>query len=283
MSIDSSGLAENPLRWVFEGIVRCVGLSPVEHPMNVVAARAQLNHHLSSIAVIRQIYGEKGARGYYNGFVAKLGSRVTKEGMRWTTIAWTTNFWKKIVPENQINGALPKVLTGTTTAVMETCVFTPIHRLFLERVKLLTYGEFFRGEVRIKGAQILFSGLGISLIRNVSTWASFMYFFHWYHKNVKASCLFAGCNPLVGETAANALTAVSMVVLTCPIDVTRTQMMGTSKYQNQRIIPVVKDLYNTLGARGFYKGFLPSVVNCFVHSAAGGKILERIQENLYET
>jgi len=127
--------------------------------------------------------------------------------------------------------------------------------------------EFLRSNVKTLGLRSLWRGNSANMVRVIPSAAINFTSHEQYKKLLQVD---ADHNPTpFRRLLAGSLAGMTAVAFTYPADLTRARMAVTSKLEYGNLIQIFVNTYRHEGARGLYKGFLPTLTGSIPYAGVG--------------
>lgn len=238
-------LAQSSLLGVMRGGVSFV----FEHPFDVLKTRWQAEPHIiSTRQLAKELYAQKGWRGFYVGFIPNTCRTMFKHAYR--TPLWLFCTYVLML----ISGSEQPVTLGILMALLEASIIQPLERL---KVWMIT-SPYSKGVLKefwhTHKFHTLYQGLSATLPRQIVAWVSFL----WAQYAFRSLFLYYIPNLEWFHIVTIALlVGIVNTFCTLPFDAVKTHMQAYvrdfGKSMNWR--QTVGSIYERHGIRGFYAGW----------------------------
>jgi hypothetical protein len=265
--------------FIYLGVMRCIAGFPLEHPCEVLKLRNQALPSTSSFYIFKSIFLKSSFKGFYQGAVPNLMRRSVKEGYRWPTIKFFSDWWNKILPEAvKRDGTGTQIAIAASMATVETFLILPLERILLTKVNEQGYVNFYKSKIKKEGPIVLYRGLWVTFLRHLTVWTALMttnYFVKEKIYSLDSSKNYPFLSILVG----NLLIAANLTLWGLPLDFMRTNIQMNAELQQMRINQVAKILYRQHGIQGFYAGVVCVYLQKNIQALFGGALLDKATQS----
>ena len=272
------------------GAARGIAGLPIEHPLDCVKTRMQSRLELNSgIVAAKDIFHQKGFRGFFDGVIPNGLRMVSKQLYRYPLMFYFPTLYSGALPPDfeKRNPAFKKALTGVSIAALETYFLCPLERVKVYLMTLKNYEQYkqhhirqFFNENRQEIRHELFRGLNALFPKQIVSWVTFLVADH----KIKALIHDLTKTPISEELSFPALmvagTAVGAVntAATLPFDCAKTQLQMHKYLQTTSLRQAMGTIYNQYGIMGLYRGWQVRMAQYVLHSIFTVTVLEKLEK-----
>jgi len=231
---------------------------PVDHLLERAKIEAQKHPEKSSITSLKNLWQQKGLKGFSEGSMAGGARRFFKESYQMPLTIVLNKFWKKHFPQEYNKDNLgTNLLTGlSVSALVQTGLTLPIDRILIEKTAKDGYLSFFR-KLKVagvlKGVPILYEGCQVTVIRHSYVWTTFFLSNHASSNLVKKAD-FDKKFPNMSWLVRALLTSTTVVSIGYPLEFLRNRILMEPELLAKGTANAVTTLYRRYGLRNMYSG-----------------------------
>lgn len=261
----------------FVGASRGVIGLVIEHPFDSVKTRLQANSELSSVVhAMKDIWTNKGWKGFYAGYTANSIRAGLKQTYRWPLMFALPPFYKEAIPIPSSE----KLLTGLTIANIEVFVISPLERI---KVHVMTSNEkkgiraLFKANQHYRIAD-LYRGLRASYARQNVSWISFLMAddqckkitrSFTKKKDLSYSNLLA-----IGVTVGIVNTAATL-----PFDYIKTLFQKQNPlHHKEKVFKTLVQIIQNQGIKTVYTGWKPKIIQYILQSTLTVSLMDKFEQ-----
>ncbi|CAN6668264.1 mitochondrial glycine transporter Ymc1p [Trichomonascus vanleenenianus] len=274
---------------MFSGVTK----NMVGHPFDTVKVRLQTakdGHFKGPMDCVLQTMRKEGIRGFYKGCTPPLvGWMVMDSVMLGSLHNYRRLIHEHIYPDEKELPFLGKITAGMFAGWTVSFVAAPVEHVKARlQVQYDAKSKLYKGPVNCALTLLRENGLVRGLYRGliptmifrtnfIFWWGSYDIFTKWFEKNM----------PAMPTTAVNfwagGLSATVFWVFAYPADVVKQRIMTDNMHNPQynSWAQAVKGVYRQYGYRGFFKGFVPSILRSFPANAAALAAFEAVMRTLH--
>jgi len=254
MSIENSSKNQELVKFfVFRNM-----LFPLEHTFERIKLEAQKHPTNSTSSSVKNLWEQKGAKGFVEGSLANSTRRFIKESYQMPLTVLLNKFWKRHFPEEYNKDNLgTNILTGLSVAsFVQTGLTLPMDRMLVEKTTKDGYRPFLNKlkiQGIIKGIPILYEGAQVTLARHSLVWTTF------FLANHSASSLLKKVNPEnqspnLSKLVKGLLTSTIVVSAIYPLEFIRNRILMEPEILKEGTVNAIKTIYRRYGFRNSYRG-----------------------------
>ncbi|KAH3899028.1 related to carrier protein YMC1, mitochondrial [Saccharomycodes ludwigii] len=267
---------------VFSGVAK----NTVGHPFDTIKVRLQTsqstNRFSGPLDCVYKTFKTQGIRGFYLGFTPPLIGWIVMDSVLLGSLNNYRLMLKKYVYPNDIKLPLKgAVIAGVLSGWTVSFIAAPIE---LAKAKLQVQYDAktakYKGPIDVvkkiysaKGILGLYKGLISTLIFRthfIFWWGSYELFTDFFTKNTNMSA------PAINFWSGGLSASLGFWTTAYPSDVVKQVVLTNDKYDGtfKSWKQAVADIYKLKGYKGFFKGFVPSILRSFPANAAALAVFE---------
>lgn len=283
LSLSSSALLAYAQAGLY-GMGRGLAGFPIEHPFEVIKTQTQIGYGRDpTLQIVKKIYKEEGARGYYRGAVPNAIRKSIKPLYQWPMMVAGPHFFASRLPKNvhEKFPSLPPFLTGVSLATLESLVICPLEKRKVDRItsRIASNEVPKTNEVsisrKVKGAYL---GLNALLPRQLTSWVTFMVadsvFKRRERERIQADSLPFSSLIKVSLEVGSVNTLANM-----PFDVAKTHLQRHNFSGDTHLFSILRDLYRQNGIVAMYAGWRVRLVQYMIQSLVTVSLLDKLQNS----
>jgi hypothetical protein len=231
---------------------------PLEHVFERTKLEAQKHPTDPAVVSVRNLWQQKGIKGFVEGSLANCTRRFTKELYQMPLTVFLNKFWKQHFPVKYNKDNLgTNLLTGFSVAtIVQTGLTLPLDRVVIEKTTKEGYLPFFKklkNHGVIKSISILYEGAQVTLMRHSLVWTNFFLANHFSIRLLKKIDP-ENQSPNLSRLAKVLLTSTGVVSTIYPIEFIRNRVLMNPEVLKEGTVNAIKTIYGRYGLRNMYRG-----------------------------
>lgn len=258
------------IEYIYIGILgsgRALISLPFEHPLDYFKTQKQVN----PMVPYSKLISNTPFRYMYRGFIPNAARQAIKQGYRFPLMIGLPNLYRRVTD----NEMYVQSLTGCSIAAIESVIICPLERL---KVWLMTspqcsqLTQFFSQT----GPQDLFRGLTPLMLRQITSWVSFLSSTHLFKEACKS---ITGRNDLTALDLLMVSVGVGVVntAVIMPIDFVKTYTQKFQEINNNSLSGFKREIFSLLDAkkiRLLYAGYSIRLFHYIINAAFTVNLLD---------